>query len=222
MTDHSPQAGATPRPARTVSLSPLGFFSRLIRRLYDWTLSFAGSPYGSGALFVIALAESSFFPIPPDVLLIALAVGAPSRSLVFALYATAGSVIGALAGYWIGLQFFELLGRPIVEFYGLQSQFDYVGQLYREWDAAAVFIGGFTFIPFKAFTIAAGVFQLDLTTFFGASAISRGARFFLVAALIYKFGPGIQRFIERYLNLLAILFVVLLFGGFLIVKYAIN
>ncbi|HSR69931.1 MAG TPA: YqaA family protein [Acidobacteriota bacterium] len=195
---------------------------RWVRRLYDWVLSFAESPYGTWALFAIAVAESSFFPIPPDVLLIALAVGAPRRALFFALVTTAGSVLGAGIGYWIGYQFFELLGRPIVEFYQMEEQFQSVQQLYRDYDAMAVGIAGFTPIPYKVFTLAAGVFQLNLPIFFLASLISRGLRFFLIGLLILYFGPHIQRFIDRYFNLLAVLFTVLLIGGFLLIKYVIN
>ena len=169
-----------------------------LRRLYDWVLSFATSPYGTWALFLVAVAESSFFPIPPDVLLIALAVGAPSRSLFFALVTTTGSVLGAGIGYWIGYQFFELLGRPIVAFYQAESHFERVQQLYQDYDALAVGLAGFTPIPYKVFTLAAGVFHLNLGTFFAASVISRGLRFFLIGLLILYFGPQIQRFIDRY------------------------
>ncbi len=201
-----------------MTLSP----TRMIRQLYDWVMSFARSPYGAWALFLVAIAESSFFPVPPDFLLIALAVANPKRSLWFAAIATAGSVIGAGIGYWIGLEFYERLGRPIVEFYGAQDSYSHVQSLYREWDSLAVGIAGFTPIPFKVFTIAAGAFQLDLFTFFLASSISRGARFCLVGGLIWWFGPGIRTFIERYLNWLAVLAVVLFVGGFLIIRYAIN
>ncbi|HSR49550.1 MAG TPA: YqaA family protein [Acidobacteriota bacterium] len=193
-----------------------------IRRIYDWVLSFAQSPYGTWALLGLAFSEASFFPVPPDVLLIALAVGAPNRALFFALVTTAGSVLGAGIGYWIGYQFFELLGQPIIDFYQMHAQFSSVQQLYQHYDALAVGIAGFTPIPFKVFTLAAGVFHLNLPTFFAASLVSRGLRFFLIGLLILYFGPQIQRFIDRYFNLLAILFTVLLVGGFLLIKYAIK
>lgn len=196
--------------------------AKILRWLYDWVLSFSRSPYGTWALFLIAVAESSFFPVPPDILMIALAVGNPKRSLWFAAVTTLGSVIGAGIGYWIGFEFYERIGKPIVDFYGAQDSYSQVQSLYREWDSLAVGIAGFTPIPFKVFTIAAGAFRLDLPTFFLASTVSRGARFFLVGALILRFGPGIQSFIERHLGWLAILFAVLLAGGFLLVRYAIN
>ncbi len=196
--------------------------SRWIRRLYDWVMGFSRSPYGTWALFLVALAESSFFPIPPDVLLIAMCVAAPKRSLRLAAVCTVGSVLGAGVGYWIGHQSYELVGRPIVEFYGKAEAYDQVQSLYRDWDWLAVAIAGFTPIPFKVFTIAAGAFRLELLPFFAASAASRGARFFIISILILRFGPAIQTFIERYLNWLAIAFAVLLVAGFLIVKYAIQ
>ncbi len=196
--------------------------TRMLRRLYDWVMSFARSRYGAWALFLVAIAESSFFPVPPDFLLIALAVGNPRRSLRFAAITALGSIIGAGIGYWIGLEFYQRLGRPIVEFYGAQDSYRQVQALYREWDSLAVGIAGFTPIPFKVFTIAAGAFQLELLPFFLASTLSRGARFFLVGGLIWWFGPSIQTFIERYLNWLAVLAVVLFVGGFLTIRYAIN
>ncbi len=190
-----------------------------LRRLYDWVVGFAESPYGTWALFLIAFAESSFFPIPPDVLLIALALGAPRRSLWFASVCTAGSLLGAVGGYLIGLYFYALIGQPIVAFYGAEDAYLRVQHLYRDWDAVAVAIAGFTPIPYKVVTIAAGAFRINFLTFMLASAVSRAARFFLVAGLIYWFGPPIQRFIDRYFNLLTVVFTILLLGGFLILRY---
>ena len=191
----------------------------IIRRLYDWVVSFSEKPYGAWALFLVALAESSFFPIPPDVLLIALCVGSPGRSLFFAAVSTLGSVIGAAVGYLIGLQFYELLGQPIIEFYSAGDRYLEVKALYDEWNAVAVGIAGFTPIPFKVFTIAAGAFQIYFPTFMLASLVSRGVRFFVIGLMIWWLGPGIQRFIDRYFNLLTILFVILLIGGFLVLRY---
>ncbi|CAN5860224.1 YqaA family protein [soil metagenome] len=190
-----------------------------LRRLYDWVLHWADRPTGPLALFVLAFAESSFFPIPPDVLLIALALGRPRRALWFASIATLGSVLGGIGGYYIGLGLFEQLGRPILEWYNAMEKFDTVGQLYRENLVLALGTAGFTPIPYKVFTIAAGAFSIPLIPFVVISAISRGLRFFLVATLIFYFGPPIKRFIDRYFNLLTILFVVLLVGGFVAVRF---
>jgi len=190
-----------------------------IRRLYDWVVSLAQSRHGIWALFLIAFAESSFFPIPPDILLIALAVGAPRRSLRFALVCTVGSAVGAGFGYLLGLQFYEFAGRPIIEFYGVGDRYLEVRDLYARWDAIAVGVAGFTPIPFKVFTIAAGAFQINFFTFLVACVVSRGARFFLQGALILWFGPQIQKLIERYFNLLTIVFLVMLVGGFILLKY---
>ncbi len=191
----------------------------MLRRLYDWVLSWAETPYGTWALFLLALAESSFFPIPPDVLLIALAISIPARAFRYALICAAGSLLGGVGGYAIGYQFMDLIGMRIVEFYGVTQQYDAVGNLYDRYNAWAVGIAGFTPIPYKVFTISAGAFKINFLIFFIASAISRSARFFLVAWLIYAFGPEIRQFIDRYFNILAVLFVVLLIGGFIIIKY---
>ena len=189
------------------------------RRLYEWVVKLADSPHATIALFLIAFAESSFFPIPPDILLVALAVGAPGRAIWFAIVCTAGSVAGAGFGYLLGLQFYELAGRPIIEFYGVQDSYAEVGDFYARWDAIAVGVAGFTPIPFKVFTIAAGAFQINFGTFLLASALSRGARFLIQGILILRFGARIQDLIERYFNLLTVVFLVMLVGGFLLLKY---
>ena len=192
---------------------------RPLRRLYDWVLSWASHPYAPAALFLIAFAESSFFPIPPDVLLIALALGAPERGLRLALVTTAGSVLGGLAGYGIGYGLMASIGQAILDFYGLHAEFGRIQHWYLTYDVWAVGVAGFTPIPYKVFTIAAGAFDMDLWRFTAASAVSRGARFFLVAALIYYYGAAIRRFIERYFNALTVLFTVLLVGFFLLLGY---
>ncbi|HON01342.1 MAG TPA: YqaA family protein [Acidobacteriota bacterium] len=191
-----------------------------IRRLYHWVLSWADSPWAAWVLLVLAFAEASFFPIPPDVLLIALCLGKPGRSLWYAVVCSVGSIAGAAAGYWIGLNFFEVAGRPILEFYGAMSRYAQVQELYQTWDVLAVMVAGFTPIPFKVFTIAAGVFELNFSTFLGAALVSRAARFLLVAALIWWNGPQIRDFIERYFNWLTWVFTALLLGGFVVLKYA--
>jgi membrane protein YqaA with SNARE-associated domain len=206
----------------TPEASPRHFwpFTQL-RAIYDWVLSFADRPDGQRALFFIAFAEASFFPIPPDILLIPLAVGAPHRALRFSAVSTSGSVLGAIMGYLLGLQFYEILGSPIIEFYGAHDGYQQVRALYQQWDAIAIAVAGFTPIPFKVFTITAGVFQLNFITFLVASVLSRGARFFMIGGLIRYFGPTIQRIVDQYFDLLTIVFVILLVGGFLILKYAV-
>ncbi|MEA3470441.1 MAG: YqaA family protein [Thermodesulfobacteriota bacterium] len=191
----------------------------MLRKLYDWVLHWAETPYGTWALFLLALAESSFFPIPPDVLLIALAISIPAKAFRYALVCTVGSLIGGVIGYMIGYQFMELIGLQILEFYGLMAKFNTVGDLYNKYNALAVGIAGFTPIPYKVFTISAGAFGINFPIFIIASALSRAARFFIVGWLIYKFGPGIRAFIDRYFNILAVVFVILLVGGFILIRY---
>ena len=190
----------------------------MLRRLYSWVLHWAETPYGSWALFLLALSESSFFPVPPDVLLIALAVSIPKKSFKYALICTAGSLIGGCLGYLIGWQFMITVGEKIIQFYGLTHKMQYIKDLYMQYDAWAIGIAGFTPIPYKVFTISAGAFDINFTVFVITSAISRAARFFLVAWLIYLFGPKIKTLIDKYFNILAITFVVLLIAGFVIIK----
>lgn len=191
----------------------------MIKRLYDWVLGWADRPGGIWALFILAFCESSFFPIPPDILLIALAVGAPEKSFRFALIASLGSVLGGILGYIIGWQFMGIAGDKIIAFYGLGHQVDYISTLFRQWDAWAVAIAGFTPIPYKLFTISAGAFDVNFSVFIISSAISRTLRFALVAGMIYYLGEGIKVFIEKYFNLLATAFTVLLVAGFAAVKF---
>ena len=191
----------------------------MLRRLYDWVLHWAATPYGTCALFLLAFAESSFFPIPPDVLLIAMCVARPDKSLKYALVCSIGSIFGGCLGYLIGWHFMASVGIRIVDFYGLTDKVAYIETLYNTYDAWAVGIAGFTPIPYKVFTIAAGMFKINFTVFVLASMVSRSARFFLVGGLIYRFGPRIQRFIDRYFNLLAVTFTVLLVGSFILIKY---
>lgn len=189
-----------------------------IRRLYHWVLDWAHRPGGPAALFGIATVESFIFPIPPDVLLIPLALGNPRRALRFAGLCTLGSIIGAVFGYLIGLGLYEGVGRPIIELYGYADEYARIGEAYRRNLVLALGTAGFTPIPFKVFTIAAGAFGVSFPAFVAISALSRGARFFLVAGLIRLFGEPIRKFIERYFNLLTIAFVVLLVLGFLAVS----
>ncbi len=190
-----------------------------VRRLYDWVLHWAETPYGEVALFLLAFAESSFFPIPPDVLLIALAISIPVRSFRYAAISLVGSVLGAFLGYYIGWGLYQSIGVRIIEFYDVVEQFQRVGQMYNDNAFIAILISGFTPIPYKVFTIAAGVFKVGLPMLVSASLVGRAGRFFLVAALIWRFGKPIKFFIDRYFNLLTIIFTILLVGGFLVIKY---
>lgn len=191
----------------------------MLRELYDWVLSWADSPYGVPALAMLSFAESSFFPIPPDVLLIALAVGAPAKAFYFALVCSIASVLGGMLGYLIGWGLWEAVGKPIFRFYGYMDKFEWVQEKFRRYDAWAVALAGFTPIPYKVFTIASGACRISFPVFVIASALSRSARFFLVAGLIFWKGQAIKDFIEKYFNLLSILFFVLLFAGFYAIKW---
>lgn len=190
----------------------------LLRRLKDWVEGYADKPHAQWALFWIAFMESSFFPIPPDVLLIAMAVSVPAKALRYALICSAGSVLGGVFGYYIGWAFFETIGQPILQFYGAMGHYQNVQVLYNEHAFWAILAAGFTPIPYKVFTIAAGTFEVPLTTLVVASAISRSARFFLVAGLFYFFGAPIKKFIDKYFEILTVVFLVLLIGGFVVVR----
>ena len=186
----------------------------MLRRLYDWTISLAQSPYALWALAVIAFIESSFFPIPPDVLMIPMIIARPSRAFLIAGVATVSSVAGGLFGYYIGFALMETVGQPILDFYGKGEYFAEFAARYNEWGAWAVLTAGVTPFPFKVITIASGVTQLSLPVFIISAIIARGLRFFLVAALLWKFGEPIREFIERRLGLVFIIFCILLVGGF--------
>ncbi len=192
-----------------------------VRRLYEWVLHWADTPYGMPALGLLALAESSIFPIPPDPLLMALCLGAASKSLKFAAVATGASVVGGAIGYGIG----GLLWLGVSDFFfayvpGVTPEvFAAVQDLYLRWDFWAVFVAGLTPIPYKAFTISAGVFAINFPVFVLASVLSRGLRFFIVAGLIYRFGPSISSFIDRYFHLLTWIFSLLLILGFALIKF---
>lgn len=191
----------------------------MIRRLYDWVLHWAETPYGSWALFILAFSEASFFPIPPDVLLIALALSIPTRAFKYALICTAGSVLGGTAGYAIGYFSMQSVGMKIIEFYGLAAKYEHTAILYDRYNAWVIFIAAFTPLPFKVLTITGGAFTINFPIFIMASFVGRATRFFLVGALIYRFGPDIRAFIDRYFNLMTVLFTVLLVGGFIIVAW---
>ena len=192
---------------------------KYIRKLYDWVLRWADTPYSVPALFILAFTESSFFPIPPDVLLITLSLSFPKRAFKYATVCTIGSVIGGMFGYFIGYELMEIIGMPILNFYGAMDKYEYIQVLYMKYDAWAIGIAGFTPIPYKVFTIAAGAFKIDFLVFVLASIAGRAGRFFLVAWFIYHFGPPIKNFIDKYFNLLTFGFFALLIIGFLLIKY---
>ncbi len=191
----------------------------IIRRLYDWVLSWADTPYGTPALFILSFAESSFFPIPPDVLQIALAASKPRWAFWYATVDLAGSVLGAILGYIIGFYLWEATQTWFIPALFSAEQFHYVEGLYAGNAFLAIFTAAFTPIPYKIFTIAAGVCELSLFTLLAASVVGRGMRFYLVAALMFFFGPTVKHWIEKYFDILAIVFTVLLIGGFVLVKY---
>jgi membrane protein YqaA with SNARE-associated domain len=194
----------------------------LVRRLYDWVLRWAYSPYGAVALFILAFTESSFFPIPPDVLLIALANSIPAKAFRYALVCSIGSVAGGAFGYLIGLYLMDAVGYNIITLYGVAEKYEYVQELYRTYDAWVVAVAGFTPIPYKVFTISAGAFEINFWVFIIVSAISRAARFFILAVIIYKFGSPIKALIDKYFNILSIAFMVLLILGFVLIKVVLH
>jgi membrane protein YqaA with SNARE-associated domain len=193
---------------------------RIHRRLYDWMMHWAHTPHSMAALFLLAFAESSFFPIPPDALLIALVLGAAGRWVTFAALCTAGSVLGGIAGYGIGMFLMDTVGVKVIDFYHAQAYYERVAVWYKQYDFWIVFAAAFTPIPYKVFTIASGAFHMNLIGFTLASAVGRGARFFLVAGLLRLAGEPVRRFIDKYFDWLALAFVALLAGGFAVIKYA--
>ena len=189
-----------------------------LRALYNWTLRQAASPYALWILALVAFVESSIFPIPPDILLIPMVIAMRQRAWLIAGICTVASVAGGTAGYGIGYFLYESVGQGILEFYGKLEKFESFQDLYNEWGAWIVMMGGLTPFPYKVITIASGVTGLNIVTFTLFSIIARGMRFFLVAWLLWKFGAPIKIFIEKYLGLLTIAFFVLLLGGFAVLK----
>ena len=191
----------------------------MLRRTYDWMMRMAGDRRAPHALFWVSFAESSFFPIPPDVMLVPMVLAQRSKAWAYALLATVSSVLGGLAGYAIGYFFMDTIGQPILEFYGKAAGFEQFKQLFNEWGVWILIIKGMTPIPYKVLTITAGVTHMPLLPFVLASVIARAMRFFLVTALLYWFGPPIKEFIEQRLSLVTTVGVVLLVGGFVAVRY---
>ncbi len=190
----------------------------LLQRVYARCMEWISTPAGVWVLFLLAVAESSFFPIPPDVFLIALCLSVPRKSFRYAAVCAAGSVIGGIIGYGLGLGFMDTLGFKILDWYGLHDKYETVQKLYQTYDAWAVGAAGFTPLPYKLFTITAGAFKINFWVFVLVSFLARSARFFLVAGLIYRYGSRVQHFIYKYFNLLTIAFLLLLIGGFIVLK----
>jgi membrane protein YqaA with SNARE-associated domain len=201
-----------------VSEEPAAKRPNLIRRLYDWVLGWAETPYGTLALVLIAIAESSVFMVPPDVLLIALALSKPTKAFRFAAWCTVGSVAGGIIGYLIGWGLWATVSPYLLDTVFPAEKFQQVMGWYHEYGIAIVFAAAFTPIPYKVFTIAAGVATLNLPMFVGASLVGRGARFFLVALFIRLFGDRAKAFIDKYFNVVTLVATVLLIGGFLLLK----
>ncbi len=191
----------------------------MLRRLYDWTLGLAAHKHALLALALVSFVESSVFPIPPDILLIPMILAARQKAWLFAGVCTAASVLGGVLGYGIGFYLFDQIGKPILDFYHYAPKFEEFRATYNDWGAWAVFFAGVTPFPYKVITILSGVTNLDPVIFTVSSVLARGLRFFIVAVLLWKFGEPIRRFIERRLGLLFMLFIGLLLGGFVVVKF---
>ncbi|MFC1782378.1 YqaA family protein [Planctomycetota bacterium] len=215
MDDNAPLAEPTPT-------APVARW-HLHRRLYDWVLHWAETPYGGWALFILAFAESSFFPVPPDVLLAPLTLGCRRKWWRFALSCSAASIVGGILGYFIGVFVWNSISEwafANLSWLSLTPEnFTKFQNGYDRFDFWIVFACGFTPLPYKVCTISAGVAEISFVGFIIASTISRSARFFLVAGLFAKFGLAIKPFIDKYFNWLCLLFMILLIGGFIILKY---
>ncbi len=192
---------------------------RMFARLYDWTMKQAAGRRAVPALAGISFAESSFFPIPPDVMLVPMCLADRARAFHFAMVCTVSSVAGGVFGYAIGYFLFESIGRAIVDLYGLKTGFDTYQQAFAKWGLWIILIKGLTPIPYKVVTIASGVAAFDPLVFVAASIVTRGARFYLEAALLWRYGAPIRAFIERRFNQLTWIFLVSLVGGFVVIRF---
>ena len=195
------------------------FFSKFVRRIYDAVIGLSASRYALGWLFAISFIESSFFPIPPDIMLIPMILATPKKAWKIASVCTIASVLGAYLGYAIGVYFFQLIAEPLLNFYGYLEKFNQFKNLYTEYGAWIVFGAGITPFPYKIITIASGTVHLNLAIFTLASIVARGLRFFLIAWLLKTYGEKMRLFIEKNLGWLSVLFLILLFGGFLLLKF---
>jgi membrane protein YqaA with SNARE-associated domain len=191
----------------------------MLHRLYTRILEIAAGPNALWALLAVSFAESSFFPIPPDILLIPMILAQPRRAWRYATLCMVASVVGGVLGYAIGYFLFDAIGRPILEFYHAMGRYDALKAGFDQWGVWIIILKGMTPIPYKLITIASGVAHFDLAAFVGASIISRSLRFFLVAALLWYFGDAARVFIERRLMLVTTVFAVCLVGGFVVLRY---
>ena len=189
--------------------------------MYAWTLDLAGNRPALLAVALLAFIESSVFPIPPDILLIPMVLATRDRAWLIALICTLASVLGGIFGYGIGYYLFEQIGQPVLEFYYHTDKFSDFQNGYNQWGAWAILFAGITPFPYKVITILSGVTGLSIPVFIISSVLARGIRFFVVAALLWKYGDPIRSFVERYLGVLFMLFVILLFGGFILLKFLI-
>lgn len=194
-------------------------FQKTIQTIYDWMILLASRPHALLFLAIVSFAESSFFPIPPDIMLIPMVLAMPKKAWQIAGIATVSSVLGGFLGYGIGLFLYDSIAAPILKFYGYLHQFESFQEYYHQWGAWIVFGAGITPFPYKVITIASGVVHLNVLTFAVASVLARGLRFYLVAGLLKFYGKPMKMFIEKNLNFLSIVFVVLLLSGFIALKY---
>jgi membrane protein YqaA with SNARE-associated domain len=191
----------------------------VLRSMYDWVIRLSEHPKSLWALAGVSFVESSFFPIPPDIMLIPMILAQRAKAWLIAGVCTIASVAGGFLGYAIGYFFFETFGQWLIDFYGLQGGFAQFQQQFNEWGLWIILIKGMTPIPYKLVTIASGAAHFDLLTFGAASVLTRGARFYLVAVLLYVFGEPIRTFIEKHLTLVTTAFVLLIVGGFVAISY---
>ena len=192
---------------------------KLLRKTYDWILDKSNHPKAPWFLSFISFIESSFFPIPPDVILIPMIIANKMKAWWYAFICTVSSVLGGIFGYYIGYFFYATLGIIIIKFYSLENKFFEIQSLYDEFGLWFVFIAGLTFLPFKIVTIGSGLFHLNILKFIMISLIARGLRFYLVATLLKYFGYHIKIYIDRYFNTLTVLFFIILIGSFIFLKY---
>ena len=191
----------------------------MLRGLYDWTLSLAERPHALWLLAFVSFVESSIFPITPLVMLIPMVLARPDRAWAIAGVCTAASVAGGVAGWGIGYALFEEVGRPVLELYGKAAAFEEISARFREFGAEAVLIAAVTPFPYKVVTIASGAVKLSLPLLIGISILGRGMQFFLVAGILWKFGPPAREFIEKRLGLVTTVAVLAIVGGFIAARY---
>ena len=192
---------------------------KIFKNLYNWTLYQSSKKYASWFLAFVSFIESSFFPIPPDIILIPMIIAKRAKAFIYAFICTISSVLGGLFGYLIGYALFNSIGLILVNFYGMTEYIESLKEYYNNYGIWFVLIAGFTPLPFKIITIASGLFQLNLIIFILCSLIARGSRFYLIAGLLYVFGEVIKKFIDKYFNFLTVLFFILLIGGVLVLNY---